>query len=233
MAISTQDVLELAVLRAGQHPQWTDRAVDNTAGAAAPFEARPTPLDAGTPLNDALVALLKVQVRFNPDSMTAEVTIDGLDVAETYTITINATPHVDAGAETTEEAILDEIGGLINVGAQSAVVQADPVVGVGPAAKLVIRGIVEADFTISTSVSGGAASMTLVADATFADVEVYFRSKNRSLVEWNLAPNGAFSVDNRNLGDHRFFPAGEEAIFVRVEDTDGRALIAIGPCGLT
>lgn len=228
---TTQQVLDLAVLRAGRKPSWTERIVDNTAGAAAPLEAKPSP---GTttgvvPLQGAVVGYIKVQCRADPNSKSADVQITGADFAETYTITINALAHTDAGAGLTEEAVLAEIAGIINAGAQAGNVTAGAVVGAGPAAKLTITGDIEADFTIAVSTSGGAATMSLVADATFADVEVYLSAKEIPAPKrWAFQTNSDLSVDTRNR-DTRFFPAGFDDAFVRVVDTDGRVTIGIGP----
>jgi|GEM_PF-3408730 hypothetical protein len=202
----------LAVLFAGRNPQWEEQ----TSYTGAPATAA-----AGVALQSSVVALLVAALRSEVHRRIADVTMTVLDVAATYTVTINgnainhATPANEdalliglrnavtadavvggaAGANQIVEARCLDSAGAVTAGAGA---------GGNPAETLQILGTVNADWTIDIGATG-AGALACVADAKTATLLLYEYPDTTSTLNstvdppevWTQINGGTVSLDYR------------------------------------
>jgi hypothetical protein len=157
---------DLAVLQAGREPAWVKQPAS---GSAKPPDAA----DSGTYLERSVRGLIHVSLREQAHRRTARLTIPTVDLAATYTVTVDghavAYNAFTAGA-VNRQAVVDGIAAAIAAnGTVAAIVTANAVDALNNGARdtVVIRGIEEEDYAIAFTATGSAALLA-VADLTTA-----------------------------------------------------------------
>lgn len=154
-AVSEDLVRELAVISQGRALTWAERSYDAaTLPIEGPEDADAFSLALAKGTKTATKAFLRIRLREDGWRKTSRNDLGVYDAATTYGATINGTAHT-AVAEGSEAATLQELADDINAGAENGVVEAAVEDG-----KLVIQGIVEDDFTILYTLSGGTGTWT-------------------------------------------------------------------------
>lgn len=236
---------ELAILSAGRVPSWVEQSPYE--GTAA-FAGAPASAASGVPMNDAVVAVIAVEMRQTAHYRTARVTVTTVDLAATtYTVTINGTAHNVAPAFADRAEIISDLVTAINGGAQAALVTAssadedDSITGNDT---LLIVGDVEADFTIGVSVAGGTGVLACKADPSSGTLRVWVKAEGSDVTEptrptaW-LHPYGAEYTLNQRGYVERWPVAGLERVYVELDDltcagdtgtVTYQPTVKIGPC---
>lgn len=170
----------LAILFAGRNPQWDEQAA---------YTGAPSTAASGVALQNSVVTLLVVALRSQVHRRIADVTMTVLDIAATYTVTVNgqgmafvAPANQDALLIGLQNAILADVVVGGGAGANQIVtaqcldaagaITVGTALGGNAAVKLQVIGTVNADWTIAISATG-AGVLACVADAKTASIRVY------------------------------------------------------------
>jgi hypothetical protein len=198
-----QKANSLAVLFAGRRPQWEEQ--DAYTGA-------PATAAAGVALQDSVVTLLVVALRSEVHRRFADVTMGVLNVAATYTVTINGnaiTFAAPAGEDVLliglKDAVLADavVGGAAGanqiVTAQclsaTGAITVGGALGGDPAKTLQVIGTVNADWTIDigATLTG---TLACVADAKTASIRIYEYPKDSTVLNSTEDPPDAWTMIN-------------------------------------
>ena len=164
---------ELSVLIGARDPQWKVQANNPLLAPASDAD--------GVYLDNAVRALLTVQMRELTHCRTARLTIPSLTIGNTFTVTINATA---VAYNSTGDANLDEVVDGIAAAIEAngtvgplvsavAVRGSDDAVTPGVRDSVRIRGVAYDEFSIDFS-DNGASTVAVVADPVTADVNVFY-----------------------------------------------------------
>jgi hypothetical protein len=228
----------LGVLAGGRKPTWaqqTDAAVADGGDFPLPTASSGASMVVGG--EGALLALVSVGVREVVAYRTARVTIETLDLGETYTVTIDGTDvDYDSTGDADSAEVLAGIADAINADGTVGPLVVASVVD----SAVVIAGQSEADYTIDLSATGSGV-LACVADASACTLEVYGLAGRANSPDWRLI-NGAadLALDERGLAE-RVEVAGFDRLYLRCTAVaavsgDGasvtyRPVCQLGPCG--
>lgn len=232
----------LAILAAGRDPVWVDHPNSSGSHAGAPSTST-----SGVYLEDAVVAQVRVRLRRAAHRREAWITVDTRDTAANYTATVNGTAiATTSGSFATNDSVLVELKAKVLADATVGGAAASPTVtavlldsagaetngtaaGGNAAVTLVVRGVVEADWTIAVSASGSGV-LACVAEATFAVVRVWtVPNTNRvasgstgpvgtsSIGAWDVVGEGIFDITRRGWEDTLAVP-GRGYLYVEVDE---------------
>jgi len=197
---------ELAVRFSGRRPQWEEQTT---------YDGAPALASSGVALQDAVVALLVIALRSEVHRRIADVTMTALDVAATYTVTVNAQPMALA-APADEDALLiglrdailaDAVVGGAAGAAQivtaqcldsAGAVTAGSGAGGNAAETLQVIGTVEADWTIDIAATG-AGALACEADAKTCSVALYEYPEDSTIYSGSTAPDAWTHINGADL----------------------------------
>lgn len=244
----------LVILNAGREPTWALQSdadqtiIPETAGAGVGLDIAS---------GDALKTMIVVRVRENPAARTSYYTVETVDLAATYTITVNGGTALsyDAAAESATsvtdilEGLKAEIEGDAGTHALvTATVEAEVTGDNARAARLKLADKTSTAHYVSTfDDSPGTGVVTVVSDAVSCSVTPWVYPRNRradSALEpvcWTRTTQALFAVTSGNIA-LPLDTAGYERLYLQLSSvtkhaSDAAAVTAsvkvfVGPCGL-
>lgn len=241
----------LAELQVGRQPSWAALTLGNVAGI-------PDSVADGSPLSNAVVALLAVRPRVDAHRRKGVVTVTH-DATTTYTVTIDGTAISKATPTSADDCLID-LRDLIRADTTVGAAASSPTVsarcldsdgevtegtaaGGNAAVTLEVLGVVEDDWSLAVSVSGGSGTITASVDAAAATVTLWGHPRDpgvQGLTEgWFRLPGGVFSLDGGGMLE-RFQVAAVDRLYPQLSNVTGVAgdgagvtqtvaVIAVGP----
>lgn len=224
----------LAILAAGRVPEWyTQLGHDGTSGTDA--DGYPSAASAGVDLLDTMQALVAVEMRAAVHRRRSVVSVTTLDLAATYTVTIDGTGCNAAGVHASLDALLTALALAINTALPSLVTATADLT----ADTITIVGDTNADYTITMSATGTGV-LAIVADPTEATLRLWAKCRSASAPStWLLVLDQEFAITEVGFLE-RFDVAALDRLYVEVSGVDGTGdgasvtyttpTIKIGPC---
>lgn len=238
MAVSSELIRQLAVIAQGRNPAWTRQTA---------FASIPAPGTNGVELDGAIVSCVLVQLRARPDRHASRLYVDTLDLAATYTATIdgNAVAY-DAASEAPAnlaellEGVATAINADLTVGALVTATAVDLDGDGALDAVEVVNDTVGATTHTTAWSAGGSAVVSFDEDATAADLDLYVTpdTTGDTLAPspgWALGNGASYTIPQGGFFE-RFETSGVAALYARLSSitspTPGatvRPLVWIGP----
>ena len=221
---------DLAILAGGRKPQWEEQAT---------YTGAPSTPSSGVYLENALAAAIAIGLREEAHRRTARVTVDTLDLAADYTVTIGGVACTAAGPHASLAALLSAIDVAVDAGA-GATVPASVTDEDGDSVDdtVLIVGDAEADWTIAVSATGTGV-LDCVADASTGAMRVWAKMREDDAPDaWLLVYDQDLLLTRRGFLE-RYEIGGLDRIYVELYDLtyagDGgtvtySAEVKIGPC---
>lgn len=223
----------LAILAGARVPSWTEQAAWTTPPQSA---------SAGVYLENSLFTMLAVEMREEVHRRTARVTISTLDLAASYTVTINGTACTAAGPFANLPAIINGLVTAINASAIASAVTASAVdedASIAGVETVKIVGDNSTDYTITMSATGTGV-LAVVADPTIATLKIYAKLRGSSAPSAWVAPyDASYALDWTGYVE-RLACAGVDRFAAELSDVDGtgdgasvtytNVTVKIGPC---
>ncbi len=238
----------LGVLQVGRAPQWSEQ-VDEAAEPA--YDGAPATSDSGVDLQNAVQAMVCVNLRREAHRRTCIVTPGTFDAATTYTITVSGTGITATGASLS--ALLTAlVAAVVANGTVNALVTAtvydDDGDGTNDSVKIV--GKAEADYGIGVSATSGTGTIAVTADPSTAALRLWGvgagpNAPGRTGTSsgdpgvWAYVSAQTYALAYRGFLE-RFAVAGMERLYVELASVAGPASdtgsptytphVWIGPC---
>lgn len=215
---------KLAILNAGRNPEWN---------LMSGYTGAPDAVDDGQWLKEATRALVRVGVRENAALRSADVTITGVDAAQTYTVGIvdpaTGLTHNTTGTGVDADAIItDLVANLAGVAATLVTFTPEDLSGDGNYDNLLIQGLAEASYGIEVGTTGGTATIRCDADADTATARIFVTADGQVYgttappVGWEMVLNGEYGLDYRGMFA-RFETGGLRRMYVEITGIGGNA----------
>jgi hypothetical protein len=233
MTIGLDLIKELAERAQGRNPVWALQAV--TTGA-------PTTVLSGIDVDEAILAMVHVGLRYEVHNHSSRVTVTTTDLTTSvYTVTVDGTAVAyDASAElpATLQALLDGIADAINLDATVNLVVLASVETVDDTLTLVLRNITgeASTHTTAVSVAGGTGVLAFVEDAISAALRLFGLARNSTL-PWVKVNGADYTLDHLGFLE-RFEVSGLSRFYVEVHTIVGPlspvptpvVSSSVGPC---
>lgn len=224
----------LAQLQVGRQPSWAAVTLANASGI-------PDSATDGVSLGNAVVALLAVRPRVDAHRRKGVITVTH-DATTTYTVTIDGTAISKATPTSADDCLID-LRDLILADTTVGAAASSPTVtarcldsdgevtdgtaaGGNAATTLEVLGLVEADWSLAVSVSGGSGTITATVDAAAATVTLWGHPRDpgvQGLSEgWFKLPGGSFPLDSGGMLE-RFEVAGVDRLYPQLNHVTGVA----------
>lgn len=216
----------LGVLSVGRDPSGQTHAVSGV--------ITNPPIDAadGAPLQDAVVALLSIDVRENVSKRTTRIRIPTLVIGDTFTLTIDGgTAAYDSTGDADLDEVMTSLRDAINADADvnttivARVVdstQDPPVEVAGSNDELIIEGLGNADYSVDFT-RVGSSVLSVIADPTSCEAFMYAqrgRAPNTTAnTRWRRVP-GSYVIDSDGYME-RWNIAGLARLYVRLGSIAG------------
>ena len=223
MAVSDELLKELAVMGQGRVPVFSSQPTIENGGEPGPPANSATD---GINVANSLVTTLRVQLRANASYRTSTITIDTLDTASEYKVTIGGTAVTyDAASDTTTTTVATGLPAALEANGTVAAL----VTSTSEGNVITIVGDAAANYSIAVAIVGGSGTMTLSAEATSVTFRVWAVNKGQS--QFDLINEYSTKTITENWTD-KLVTSGYERLFMECTATNGKAIFAVGPAGL-
>ena len=223
----------LAILAAGRVPEWyAQLGHDGTSGTDA--DGYPSAVSAGVDLLNTMQAVVAVEMRAAAHRRRSVISVTTLDLAATYTVTINVTGCVAAGPFADLDALLTALALAINTALSPTITATSDLT----ANTITVIGT-NADYTITMSATGTGV-LAIEADPTTATLRIWAKLRSSSAPStWLQVLDQEYALTHVGFLE-RFDVAALDRLYVEVTDVDGTGdgasvtytypTIKVGPC---